>query len=361
MTPVAVTGWSLRTPLGVSIDEVLTRLAAGERAAAPNPRFDATTYPCTLAAVIPGQPAKTRHARFVRRMGLWGMQAATDAMRQAGAIGGDRTGVFCGYGGLRAHWEDILGPLQRQRPDAAGAWEAGLRLLHPFWMLQHLSNNAHALLATDLGARGEGVTLGGANAGAQALGAAAAALHAGTIDVALVLAYDSLVEPEMVLELGMREVESQVVPGEAAAALVLERTEDAGPRALVRLRAADGADGARGWPSTRTLVHVARGLGDAELSGPRGLPEQPGLPGLPGLPMLLDGAGVGDEPAVLAELGAGATFPSMQRQLGLLGGAAALVQAIVLGSWLRAGRARSALGLSAGAPGLCGAVHVDVS
>ncbi len=343
MTPVAVavTGWSLRTPLGVSIDEVLARLAAGERAAAPNPRFDATTYPCTLAAVIPGQPAKTRHARFVRRMGLWGMQAATDAIKQAEVIGGERTGVFCGYGGLRAHWEDILGPLERQRPDAAGAWEAGLRLLHPFWMLQHLSNNAHALLATDLGARGEGVTLGGANAGAQALAAAAAALHAGTIDVALVLAYDSLVEPEMVLELGMRMHDaSQVVPGEAAAALVLERGEHAGKRALVQLTAADGADGAKGWPSQRTMVRVARGLGAAEL---------------------IDGAGVVDEGAVLAELGAGATSSSLQTQLGLLGGAAALVQAIVLGSWLRAGRARSALGISAGAPGLCGAVHVSLS
>ena len=350
MTPVAVTGWSLRTPLGVTIDEVLARLAAGERAAAANPRFDATSYPCTLAAVIPGQPAKTRHARFVRRMGLWGMQAATDAIKQAEVIGGDRTGVFCGYGGLRAHWEDILGPLERQRPDAVGAWEAGLRLLHPFWMLQHLSNNAHALLATDLGARGEGVTLGGANAGAQALAAAAAALHAGTIDVALVLAYDSLVEPEMVLELGMRMRDAaEVVPGEAAAALVLERVDDAGRRALVRLRAADGADGARGWPSAQTMVRVARGLSDAE------------QPGLPRLPQLLDGAGVGDEPAVHAELAAGATFTSMQRQLGLLGGAAALVQAIVLGSWLRAGRARSALGISAGAPGLCGAVHVDLS
>ncbi len=346
MTPVAVTGWSLRTPLGVSIDEVLARLAAGERAAAPNPRFDATSYPCTLAAVIPGQPGKTRHARFVRRMGLWGMQAASDAITQAEVIGGDRTGVFCGYGGLRAHWEDILGPLERQRPDAAGAWEAGLRLLHPFWMLQHLSNNAHALLATDLGARGEGVTLGGANAGAQALAAAVAALHAGTVDVALVLAYDSLVEPEMVLELGMRAEAAGVVPGEAAAALVLERVDDAGRRALVRLSAADGADGAHGWPAPRTLVRVARGLGAAEL---------------PELPELIDGAGVGDERAVHAELAAGASSSSMQHQLGLLGGAAALVQAIVLGSWLRAGRARSALGLSAGAPGLAGAVHVSLS
>ena len=90
----------------------------------------------------------------------------------------------------------MLPALSRQSPDGAGAWQRGFQLLHPFWMLQNLSNNAQALAAQALGARGDGLTLGGANAGAQALAAAARALAAGAIDAAVVVGYDTLLEPE---------------------------------------------------------------------------------------------------------------------------------------------------------------------
>ena len=58
------------------------------------------------------------------------------------AASGDRLGLFFGYGGLRAHWEDMMPALAGQAPDAGASWARGLALLHPFWMLQHLSNNA---------------------------------------------------------------------------------------------------------------------------------------------------------------------------------------------------------------------------
>ncbi len=98
----------------------------------------------------------------------------------------------------------MMPALARQAPDAERAWERGLYLLHPFWMLQHLSNNAHALAAVELGARGDGLLLAGANAGAQALGAAGRALACGAIDAAVVVAYDTLLEPETLVELATR-------------------------------------------------------------------------------------------------------------------------------------------------------------
>ena len=98
----------------------------------------------------------------------------------------------------------MMPALARQEPDGARAWERGLHLLHPFWMLQHLSNNAHALAATELGALGDGLLLAGANAGAQALGAAARALACRAIDAAIVVAYDTLLEPETLVELANR-------------------------------------------------------------------------------------------------------------------------------------------------------------
>src|SRR4029077_17320164 len=114
----------------------------------------------------------------------------------------------------RAHWDDMMPALARQTipgdgdidgtADGAQLWERGLKLLHPFWMLQHLSNNAHALSAAELGARGDGLTLARANAGAEALAAASAALEVGAVDAALVVAYDTLLEPETLVELATR-------------------------------------------------------------------------------------------------------------------------------------------------------------
>ena len=389
---MAVTGYSLRTPLGDDARSVLQRLLAGERAAAPNAHFDASTYACRLAATILGAPRPTKHRKFVKRMGLFGMEVGTEALARAGTPAkGTRLGLFCGYGGLRAHWDDLMPVLERQTGDAhaTGAWAQGFSLLHPFWMLFHLSNNAHALLSIDVGGKGDGTTTAGSNAGVQALRAASIALAVGSVDAALVFAYDSLVEPETLLSLGMSgaatsaatpealvapydEGAAGIVPGEAAAAVVLERPDDAGARAISFVSAAATADGAVDFPSPRALATLAADLSAGDT--------------------IIDGAALASperdaaERAALADvLGPSATLLALTAATGQLGSATAVVQAILLAEALRAGalppiaglarpsagplrplvraeatRARSALALSAGMPGLAGALRVEL-
>src|SRR5215831_9878991 len=262
----AITGWSWRTPLGAAVEATLPRLWAGERAAGRITRFDAETFPCRIACAIEGEPPATREQRFLRRMGRLAQQVAREAIAQGRcAAAGDRLGLYFGYGGLRAHWDDMMPALSGQTlpgdgggdGDGGQLWERGLKLLHPFWMLQHLSNNAHALTAAELGARGDGLTVAGANAGAEALAAASAALEVGAVDAALVVAYDTLLEPETLVELGARggftgggpppapydRAAAGFVPGEAAAAVLLERRAEAGSRALAMVDAWATADG----------------------------------------------------------------------------------------------------------------------
>jgi 3-oxoacyl-[acyl-carrier-protein] synthase II len=321
-------------------------------------------------------------------MGLFGLEAAHEAFQQARAHGceasGERLGIFCGYGGLRAHWDDMMEALSGQQLEQGGTWERGLKRIHPYWMLKHLSNNAHALLAADLSARGDGATYGGATAGAQALSAAIRALEAGSIDVALVFAYDSLLEPETLVDLAARGATTTgelanlaapydihargFVPGEAAAALVLQRPGTGG--ALASLAAANGADGHTSEPATETLAAVASRLAQADT--------------------VVDGSGralpaldVAERTALAPLLAEGARLTAVQAAFGQLGAATTLVQAIALANCLRrevlppiAGlrepaegplapvreplrtSARSALALSTGAPGLAGAVHI---
>lgn len=399
MTPVAVTGWAWRTPLGDDVDEVVRRLAMGERAAAPLARFPADSYACRWAAAIPGDPVPSRHQRFLRRMGSFALEVACEAARRAlPALHGARVGLFFGYGGLRAHWNDMMPALARQEPNGARAWERGLNLLHPFWMLQHLSNNAHALAAAELGASGDGLLLAGANAGAQALGAAARALACHAVDAAIVVAYDTLLEPETLVELATRGAcvnpvgrppgapygvgAAGFVPGEAAAAVVLERLGDAGERTLASVEAWDTADGGRG--GSGDLAAIANLLAS--------LPADDGARAAIGV---VDGAAIGEtatdgeERRLLAArpdlVSASTPICATLGAMGQLGAAAAVVQTIALAAALRAGRlppvaaldrgaagplrplataeatsARAGLALSLGAPGLAGAVRVAV-
>lgn len=391
----AMLSWAWRSPAGADVDASMQALIAGQRFIAPHTCFGQDHgYACKLAGMLPMQPARSRHQRFARQMDLFGVEVAVEAAKRAGVVGDERVGVFMGYGGLRAHWDEMMPSLKhQQRPEFKGLWERGFREFHPFWMLRHLSNNAHALAAAELGATGEGLTLGGANGGAQALSAAIMALHAGRVDVAVVAAYDSLVQPDVLVEQTARGALTTAptledyqppyspnsagrVPASGAAALVLVRPDDArAAAALGYLQALDAADGSRGDASVEATLRAVGPLLDA-------------LP-LDGAPLAIDGAGVGlpawdhEERSALA-----ARLPHDRGPWSCLGGligdtgaAHTLMQAIALGWCVQRGQAlpsapRSvldtppyqraaglpftrALGLQAQAPGLIGAICVS--
>jgi 3-oxoacyl-[acyl-carrier-protein] synthase II len=381
----AVTGWAWRTPLGNEIEPAMRRLLAGERAAVLNPHFDPSGYLCQLVAPVHGQPAPSRNGRFLDRLALLAMDAAIEAIAGSGRKPDQRFGVFAAVGGLRAHLEDLIPTLQGEGRDAGRSWRGGLARLHPFWLLTHLSNNAHALLSAEVGGKGEGATFAGATAGAQALAAAIRALEAGAIDAACVVGYDSLIEPEVLLTLGEEggargtgpvtapydQRAAGIVPGQGAAALVLERVGDAPGRGQAFVSAASAADGAKGQPDAATLGRVTAVLGAADV-----------VDGAARAHPRLDSA----EREVLANIvGPAAALVAVTGTMGSLGAATALVQAIALAHMLKGGmlapiaglqdpaagplvpvarpsrtRARAGLALSTGSPGLAAAVRVEI-
>jgi 3-oxoacyl-(acyl-carrier-protein) synthase len=242
-------------------------------------------------------------------MGQFGFEVAAEALAASGVPGGDRVGLFSGVGGLRAHWDDMIAAFAEQRDDGERMWERGLKDMHPYWMLRHLSNNVHALASAELGLRGEGATFGGGNGGAQALAAAIRALHDGAIDAALVVAYDSLLEPETLVELDARGWPAQgLVPGEAAAAVVIVRERAGAPRLAVRDAAGPEA-----------LARCSAAIGDGDRDAGRD------------------------------------AYAAVAQALGQVGAATAVVQAIALAEL----GAPVAIGLHASAPELASAVRVE--
>src|SRR5688500_3555914 len=116
---IVATAW--RTPLGNTLDDVMRRMRAGERAAINNPF--ATSYAIQHVAPIGSAQPRSRNERFLRRMGLYGMEVAHEAFAAAAIAASARYGFFTAVGGLRAHWDDMLGALANQHDSGEQAWE----------------------------------------------------------------------------------------------------------------------------------------------------------------------------------------------------------------------------------------------
>jgi 3-oxoacyl-(acyl-carrier-protein) synthase len=388
----AIVDWAWRTPLGSEVDAVVQRLHRGEYAAKLHDRIPEGAYATKVSAPIVENPARSRNARFVHRIGLLAMEAAREAFEGSGIDGGARVGVFAGYGGLRVHWDDVMVALEDQQDDSRELWERGLRKLHPFWMLNHLSNNAHALVAAELGLKGVGLTLAGANAGAQALSSAIEALDARTIDAALVFAYDTLISPNVLVEWGVRgqattagpgevvgpydRASAGIVPAEAACAVVLKRPMDAAETSLGLVSALDGADGSTHRPRPEAFGSMIDAFGDESCAAigvvdgdARAQPD-------------IDRA---ERQMLAGRVDASTPLISTSAAVGYTGAARPVFQAIALTQILRGGvlppiagltdvapgplepiaaatttQARAAIGIHSGAPGLAGIVRVEI-
>jgi 3-oxoacyl-[acyl-carrier-protein] synthase II len=173
---VYVRGVGAWTPLGETWPASLARLAAGEGAIAPVTRFDASGFPCTVAASIPAARAAGGDPRLVLAA-----RAAREAWRSAaiadGEVAAERIGVFVGAEG--------------GRPDLEAAIRAALRREgEPLPRELAASASSPALVAATLaGAIGsagpvETISLACAS-GAAAIIEAVRALRAGACDLAL--------------------------------------------------------------------------------------------------------------------------------------------------------------------------------
>ena len=245
------------------------------------------------------------------------------------------------------------------------------------------------MLSIELQICGDGATFAGATAGAEALSAAARALEAGAVDAALVVACDSLLDPQSLADLTERRLATRAdlarwrppydegaegaVPGEGAGAVVLVRAP--GPGGLPLIRCATGIDPeplSCGEPRAERLAEIATLVSRGET--------------------IVDGAAWARPDLDLAErkflarvVPESARLMASAAALGRPGAATSVLQAIAAIELLRrrafppiAGLERpasgplrplaaavssdetSALLLSAGAPGLVAAVRVEV-
>ncbi len=273
--------------LGHSLDASFEALAAGTTAVTPSED--------------PGLPARAVIARpLLRRKVPPEMEPQIKFLNGAGMLAADATAEAIAAAGLLAHGVDperrglFLSQVDSEawdchefRPAFVAATDsftaplesealsrAAVRRVKPFFMLESLKNNAFSFLATIYELRGTNVSVAGyAGATAIALDTAVRGLARGSLDAAVVVGAARPTGPVALAEMAGMKIPQP--PGDAAAALVLERRVDAaqhGARpaaAVVGFGAATHTPKAHDWrPSVPALLDAARiALADAD-AGP---------------------------------------------------------------------------------------------
>ena len=259
---VVVTGTGAVCGAGMAPDRILDAVLAGRSAIAPVTQWDATGWPCRIAAEIadfnPRALVDDRKLhKLIRRTDLVGLYAAGRAIDGAGIVAhrdaleagaaaaySDRTGVYVGSGGGNYENQYDYFPLFAAAGGELPAFGRELaNTVNPMWLLRTLPNNVLGHIGIRHGLKGPNACITNHSVGGTlAVIEAFEALRTGEADRAVAVGHETPIEPQMVLyyhRLGLLASEALrpfdarhdgSLFGEGAGALLLETEASAADR-----------------------------------------------------------------------------------------------------------------------------------
>ena len=259
---LVITGAGAVCGAGLTIDAIWTAIRHGRSAIAPITQWDVSAWPARFAAELTGIDNKAlvddrKLHKIISRTDLFGLYAAGVAIQQSGLIAhrealqpdaaehfADRSGVFVGSGGGTYQNTYDFFPLLSAADGSLPVFGRELAgTVNPMWLLKHLPNNVLCHVGIRHGFKGTNACITNqCVGGAMAVAEAASAICSGEADRAVAVGHDAPIEPETVFHyhrLGLlssstlrpfdRE-RSGTVFGEGAAAVILEKADDARAR-----------------------------------------------------------------------------------------------------------------------------------
>lgn len=241
---IAITGIGLITPAGLTVEENAVRLRAGE-AAQPDKSgrsVNLESFARTADFTLEPRLRYPKNIKFMGRAVQLGMMAAMDALTASGipmdATDRSRIAVHTACGETGMENEEFFGAYsiawQGREPDFKYLGLRATKMIDPYFSLRTLTNAGSGLLAMELGLHGTSCHfIHGETCGAQALEVACEDLADRRCDVALCGAYDHLGTEAVFIAYdgaGLVRPKGELLLGEGAAFLVLERMEDAQAR-----------------------------------------------------------------------------------------------------------------------------------
>ncbi|MGE3413357.1 MAG: beta-ketoacyl-ACP synthase II [Dehalococcoidia bacterium] len=182
---VVITGMGVLSPLGNTVDEMWTRIVAGESGIQRLTLVDPEDYPCQVGGEVrdfdPTEYMDRKDARRMARFSQFAVAASRQAVAQAAldldSIDRERVGIICGNGGSGLPESD-----QAMRTILT----RGGSKVDPLYVAKFLSNMAAGNVSIQLGLLGYTNTVVTAcAAGTQAIGDAVEVIRRGHADVML--------------------------------------------------------------------------------------------------------------------------------------------------------------------------------
>jgi len=250
-----VTGSGAITSAGRTPADIFEAISAGRSAIAPITGFDTAAFPSHLAGEITGVELRSllpdrKLLKLIRRTDVFGVFAAGEAMREAGATAwrdglgdaaaatrfNDSFGCIVGSGGGTFDSQYDYFPLMTEAHDELRAFGAELSAnVNPMWLLRSLPNNVLCHVGITHGLKGTNACVTHHSiSGTLALVETLEALRAGEADRVVTVGHEAPVEPQNLLYYyragllspdGLRPFDTSrngSIFGEGAAALVVE-------------------------------------------------------------------------------------------------------------------------------------------
>jgi len=192
---VVITGMGVVAPNGIGIDNFWDSLVHGRSAVRRITHFDASSYPCQVAAEVPdfnptdymAPKTATRLARFAQFALAASNLAVEDSGLELAKIDLHRTGIFIGTGIGGGDW------IENQ---CAIFLEKGIKRLSPFGAIVICTHSAVGIISCELGLKGPNTTVASAcNSGLDAIYLAYNTVRLGDADIMLAGAGEAPITP----------------------------------------------------------------------------------------------------------------------------------------------------------------------
>src|SRR3990167_3037309 len=205
---VAITGLGAVSPLGNNVETTWQHLLQGQSGIAQIAQFDASGFPTTIAAEIksfsPAKKNQGKHARFAMSFTQYALEAARQAVADAGARpqkhDAGSWGVVVGSGMMTAEFDYFHRFQHIAAPTGEVDWQLLQTKTRDFFSLadfgQTTSNSGLSLLIQEFGIEGYATSVHTACASSgQALGLAMQVIRRGEADTMLAGGFDSMITP----------------------------------------------------------------------------------------------------------------------------------------------------------------------
>lgn len=205
---VAVTGLGAVTPIGLDVHSTWTNLLEGRSGVAPIKQFDASAFPCHIAAEVKNftldPKLSTKRTRFSIPFTQYALEAAQQAFNDAGIFPDQETakqwGVVTGSGMMTAEFDYLSRFQQICALNGEADWELLQASTKEFYKLSDFGkttpNSGLSLLIQQFGIRGYATSVHTACASSgQALGLAMQVIRRGEADFMLAGGFDSMINP----------------------------------------------------------------------------------------------------------------------------------------------------------------------